>query len=105
MKPDSQHVLAHSATGRPSAAQTLLGLETVAHEVARLDRELLALVALGLRELRIVVAQREASEGDVARLVLHHVRVHAAASEFFAWSRIDANAASARPSISTCMPR
>ena len=53
----------------------LLGLEAVAQQVAALDRELLALVALLLRELRVVVAQREAPEGDVARLVLHDVGV------------------------------
>ena len=66
---------AHSSTGRPERLPDLFGLETVAHQVAGFDGELLALVAFGLRELRVVVAQREAAERDVARLVLHHVRV------------------------------
>src|SRR2546422_6596501 len=64
-------LLDREAEGLPD----LLGEEAVAHEVAGLDRELLPLVALGLRELRIVVAQREATEGDVARFVLHDVGV------------------------------
>ena len=42
-------------------------LEPVAHQVAGLDQEFLALVALLLGQLRIVVAQGEAAEGDVAR--------------------------------------
>ena len=67
---------AHSSTGRPSVSHTSSAEEAVAHQVAGLDGELLALVALRLRELRVVVAQREAAEGDVARLVLHDVGVH-----------------------------
>ena len=53
----------------------LLAEEAVAHPVAGVDAELLALVALVLGELRVVVAKREAAEHHVAGLVLHHVRV------------------------------
>ena len=53
-------------------------VEAVAHEIERLDHELLALVALGVGELRIVFAQRQAAERDVPRLVLHDVGVHRA---------------------------
>ncbi len=41
-------------------------IEAVAHQVAGFEQEFLALVALLLRQLRIVVAQRQAPEGDVA---------------------------------------
>ena len=51
-------------------------VETVTHQVGRLEQEFLALVALLLRQLRIVVAQRQAAEGDVAGLVLHDVGIH-----------------------------
>src|SRR5947199_115314 len=54
----------------------LLGEEAVAHQVAGLDREFFSLVAFRLRELRVVVTQREPPEGDVPRLVLHDVGVH-----------------------------
>ena len=53
----------------------LFAVEAVAHVVAGLDDELLALVPLGVGELRVVVAEREAAEGDVPRLVLHDVGV------------------------------
>ena len=59
----------------PEALPDLLAEEAVAHQVARVDAELLALVALGVGELRVVVAQREPAERHVAGLVLHHVRV------------------------------
>ena len=62
----------HSSTGRPRLPD-LLAEEPVAHQVAALDDELLALVALLRGELRVVVPQREPAEGHVARLVLHHV--------------------------------
>ncbi len=60
---------------QPEPRPHLLAEESIAHSVARIDAELLALVALGVGELRVVVAQREPSEHDVARFVLHHVRV------------------------------
>src|SRR5438046_2485786 len=41
----------------------------------RLDRELLALVALGVAELRIVITQRQPPERDMARLVLHDIGI------------------------------
>ena len=50
-------------------------VEAVAHVIAGFDHELLALGALGVGEFRIVVAQRDAAEGDVARFVLHHIRI------------------------------
>ena len=80
-------------------------VEAVAHQVAGLEQELLALVALLLGQLRIVVAQREAAEGDVAGFVLHHIGVDLRRRGFWALSRMVPNAASARPSITTCMPR
>ena len=61
--------------GQLQALPHLLAQEAVAHEVAGLDAEGLALVALGLAQLRVVVAQRQPPEHDVARLVLHHVGV------------------------------
>ena len=51
------------------------GTKAVAHQVARFDRKLFALIALRLCELRIVVAQREAPEGDVPRFILHHISI------------------------------
>ena len=48
----------------------LLHLEAIAHEVAALDHEVLALGALGGRELRVVVLESHPPEGDVPRLVL-----------------------------------
>ncbi len=39
------------------------------------DDEFLPLVALGIAELRVEVAQGEPAEGDVPRLVLHHIGV------------------------------
>jgi hypothetical protein len=42
-------------------------IEAVAQVARALDDEILALAALGLGELRVVVAQREAPEGDMAR--------------------------------------
>lgn len=62
-----QHLL-HRQAGPPS---TLALVEAVAHEVERLDDELLTLGALGIGDVRIVFAQRHAAEGDVTRLVLH----------------------------------
>jgi hypothetical protein len=56
-------------------APDLLAEEAVAHEVAGLDAELLALLPLPVRELPVVVAQGQPPEGDVAGLVLHHVGV------------------------------
>ena len=44
----------------------LFAQETVTHEVARRDAELLTLVALGLGELGVEVAQREPAEHHVA---------------------------------------
>ena len=105
MKPDSSMYAAHSVDRQPERRPHLLGLEAVAHQVAGLDRELLALVALGLGELRVIVAQREAAEGHVPGLVLHHVGVDRRGERVLRLSRICAKAASARPSISTCMPR
>ena len=64
-----------ASCGSPMPLPDLLAEEAVAHEVAGVDAELLALVALGLGQLRVVVAQRQPTEHDVARLVLHHVRV------------------------------
>ena len=69
-----------SCAGSPMLRPDLLAEEAVAHEVARVDAELLAVVALGVGELRVVVAQREPAERHVARLVLHDVRVERTAS-------------------------
>ncbi len=67
-----QHLLHRQARTHPD-----FGLvEAIAHEVERLDRELLALGALGVGEVRIVLAQSHAAEGDVPRLVLHDVGIH-----------------------------
>ena len=44
----------------PDALPDLLAEEPVAHQVARVDAELLALVALGVGELRVEVAQARA---------------------------------------------
>src|SRR5262249_60842690 len=57
----------------PEGPPLLLAEETVAQQVAALDDELLALVALLLGELRVIVAERQSAERDVPRLVLHHV--------------------------------
>src|SRR5690348_18084196 len=43
----------------PDGLPHFFGEETVAHQVAGLDGELLALVALALRQVRVVVAQRQ----------------------------------------------
>jgi hypothetical protein len=51
----------------------LLALEPVAQQIAALHDELLALGALLGGEFGVVVLQREASEGDMACLVLHDV--------------------------------
>jgi len=61
----------------------LLGQEPVAHQVARVDDELLPLLPLFLRELGVVLAQREAAERHVTRLVLHHVRVEGLGERLF----------------------
>ena len=61
--------------GKVEVAPQLLGEEPVTHPVAGVDAELLALVALGVGELRVVVTQRQAAEHHVARLVLHHIGV------------------------------
>jgi hypothetical protein len=61
--------------GQVQPLEDLLAEEAVAHQVAGLDAELLALVPLGLRQLRVVVAQCQPPEHDVARLVLHDVGV------------------------------
>ena len=60
---------------QPEVLPHLLLVEAVAHVVAGLDHELLALVALGVGQLRVVLAQGEPAERDVARLVLHDVGV------------------------------
>src|SRR5690606_26358819 len=52
----------------------LVGHETVAHEERDLERPVLALAALGLRDvMQEVLAQREDAVVNVARLVLDHV--------------------------------
>ena len=53
----------------------LLAEEPIAHPVAGIGAELLAVVALGLGQLRVVVAEGQAPEHHVARLVLHDVGV------------------------------
>ncbi len=50
-------------------------LQPIAHQVARIDQELLASIALDVRELRIIFAKRQAPERDMARLVLHDIGV------------------------------
>ena len=50
-------------------------LEPVAHVIAGLDQKLLALVAFGLGQVRIILAERQAAKGDVARLVLHDIGI------------------------------
>ena len=74
-------------------------------QVARLDAELLALVALGFGELRVVVAQREAAEGHVPGLVLHDVGVERSAERVGGLVADEPEGRSARPSMSTCIPR
>ena len=61
--------------GQPQPLPHLFLVEAVAHVPAGLDRELLSLGALGVGELRVIVAQSEAAEGDVARFVLHDIGV------------------------------
>src|SRR6185369_17558492 len=51
----------------------LFAHKTVSHEIIRLNRELFAFISFLLGQLRIVVAQREPAERDVARFVLHNV--------------------------------
>ena len=51
------------------------GLETVPHVIAGLDQEFLALVALGLGQVRIIIAQGETTEGHMARLVFHDIGI------------------------------
>ena len=95
-----------TSSGSPSVRPHLLAEEAVAHPVAGVDAELLALVALGLGELRVVVAQRQPAEHHVPGLVLHHVGVERLGrAGRSAWLRIRPKAASASPSMSTCMPR
>jgi hypothetical protein len=91
--------------GQPEALPHLLAQEPVPHAVAGLDAELLPLITLGLGELGVVVAQRQPAEHHVAGLVLHHVGVYRLAKGSLAMLRIRPNAASASPSMSTCMPR
>ena len=56
------------------ARPDVLHEEPIAHQHRRLDHELLALLELRARHLfRVEVLQREDAEGDVARLVAHHV--------------------------------
>src|SRR5262245_9149754 len=50
-----------------------LRAEAVAHQIAPLDHELLAVGPLGLGQLPVVVAQGEPPERHVPGLVLHHV--------------------------------
>ena len=44
--------------------------------VAGLDHKVFALAALGVAQLRVIVAQRDAAKRHVARFVLHHIGVH-----------------------------
>ncbi len=66
MKPESYMCCGAFLGSRPERLPHLHRVEAVAHQVAGLEQEFLALVALLLGQLRIVVAQREAAEGDVA---------------------------------------
>ncbi len=54
----------------------LLGEEAVAHQVAGLHHELLALVPFLVAELRVVIGESQPAEGHVARLVLHDIGVY-----------------------------
>ena len=82
-------------------------VEASAHEVASLDHELFALVALDVRELGVDLAEREPAKGDMARLVLHHVRVHGRHQRGSSHlSRMPWNAASASAlDEDRCIPR
>ena len=80
-----QHRLEDRAVGRPlhhldrflhvdaHALPRLLLEEPVAHAHGGLERELLALADLGVRQLLVVLLQREHAERDVTGLVAHHV--------------------------------
>ena len=57
------------------ALPQLLRQKAVAHPVAGVGAELLAVVALGLGQLRVVVTKGQATEHDVACLVLHDIGV------------------------------
>lgn len=57
----------------PKFSRTSTPPETVAHQVAALDDELLAFAQFGVGELLVVVAQCHPAEGHMAGLVLHDV--------------------------------
>ena len=63
------------SSGRSRGIATAPRQEPIAHPVTGIGAELLAVVALGLGQLRVVVAQGEAPEHDVAGFVLHDVGV------------------------------
>src|SRR5439155_12501 len=54
-------------------AGDLIADQAVAHELARVDDEFLAVGELAGRHVAVVVRQREHAEGHVARFVFHHV--------------------------------
>ena len=62
-----------SLAGPAEVLGDLLADQAVAHELADLDDELLALALLALAHVVVEALERDDAEGDVARLVLHHV--------------------------------
>jgi len=91
--------------GQPESGPDLFSEEPVAHAVTGVDAELLAFVALGLGQLRIEVAQREAAEHHVTASSCMTYALIERASGSVALLRIRLKAASARPSMSTCIAR
>src|SRR5436309_14690185 len=63
------HLLAIPAHG----ARDLVPHQSVPHQLAGIDDEVLAVAQLGRRYVAVELGEREHAEGHVARLVLHHV--------------------------------